>query len=77
MNWSSPIFSGVMLFAVIYYIVCGRHSYTAPVVLVNRENDHGSWPETKDRRGCVVQSATERNTFPRAHGSLETLETKK
>ena len=38
MNWSSVVFSGVVVFALICYVVHGRKVYNGPVVLV-RELD--------------------------------------
>lgn len=34
MNWSSVMYSGVVLFAIAYFFVYGRHVYEGPVVLV-------------------------------------------
>lgn len=36
MNWNVVMFCGTMLFAVVYYLFVGRHSYTPPVNLVKR-----------------------------------------
>ncbi|KAF8855458.1 amino acid transporter [Acephala macrosclerotiorum] len=36
MNWNVVMFCGTMIFAVVYYIFAGRHAYTPPVNLVNR-----------------------------------------
>jgi choline transport protein len=36
MNWNSVMFGGTMIFAVVYYLVFGRKTYTAPVDLVKR-----------------------------------------
>jgi choline transport protein len=35
-NWSSVMFVGVFLFAVVYYVVSGRKTYSGPVVLVRQ-----------------------------------------
>lgn len=37
MNWSSVMFCGIMVIAVVYYFVKGRHEYSGPVVLVKRD----------------------------------------
>lgn len=37
MNWNAVIFGGTMIFAVCYYLVVGRKTYTAPVDFVKRE----------------------------------------
>ena len=37
MNWSSTMFAGVILFAMIWYFVKARHVYTGPVVLIKRD----------------------------------------
>ena len=37
MNWSSTMFCGVLLIALIYYVVKARKVYTGPVVLVKRD----------------------------------------
>lgn len=37
MNWSSVILCGVLIIALIYYIVKGRKEYVGPVVYVKRE----------------------------------------
>ena len=36
MNWSSVMFCGVIVFALIWYVVRARHEYTGPVVHVKR-----------------------------------------
>jgi choline transport protein len=36
MNWNAVMFGGTMLFAVFYYLVVGRLTYTAPVGFVKR-----------------------------------------
>ncbi|KAK0971669.1 hypothetical protein LTR54_017732 [Friedmanniomyces endolithicus] len=38
MNWSSVIFFGVLLIAMVYYVFKARHEYTGPVALIKREN---------------------------------------
>lgn len=35
-NWSSVMFTSILLIALIYYVVFARHVYTGPVVLVKR-----------------------------------------
>ena len=37
MNWASAMYGGVMLFAIFYYAVWGRHVYEGPVMLVKRD----------------------------------------
>lgn len=37
MNWNIVINAGVMIFAVLYYFIKGRHVYVPPVVLVRRD----------------------------------------
>ncbi|KAJ9613052.1 hypothetical protein H2200_002993 [Cladophialophora chaetospira] len=37
MNWSLTIFGGVLILAMIYYVLRARHNYTGPVVQVKRE----------------------------------------
>lgn len=37
MNWSSTMFGGVLIFAMIYYFVKARHEYDGPVALVKRD----------------------------------------
>ena len=37
MNWSSTIWGGVLIFAIIYYVFRARHRYTGPVFQVKRE----------------------------------------
>lgn len=37
MNWNVVMFCGTIIFAVVYYLVIGNKSYTAPVELVKRE----------------------------------------
>ena len=34
MNWSSTIYGAVIIFALVYYMIYGRHTYRGPVVLV-------------------------------------------
>jgi amino acid transporter len=36
MNWNVVMFCGTMIFAVIYYVIFGRKTYTSPVELVKR-----------------------------------------
>jgi amino acid transporter len=36
MNWNVLMFGSTMLFAVVYYILIGKNTYTAPVELVKR-----------------------------------------
>lgn len=36
MNWSSVMLVGVLIIAMIFYAIKGRHEYTGPVVHVNR-----------------------------------------
>jgi choline transport protein len=36
MNWNVVMFMGTMVFAVVYYLVQGRKTYTAPVDMVKR-----------------------------------------
>ncbi|KAF2731622.1 amino acid transporter [Polyplosphaeria fusca] len=36
MNWSSTMFGGLIIFALIFYFVKAKHVYTGPVVLVKR-----------------------------------------
>jgi len=36
MNWNAVIFGGTMTFAICYYVLVGRKTYTAPVELVKR-----------------------------------------
>jgi len=36
MNWNIVMFGGTMIFAVFYYLLVGRRTYTAPVDLVKR-----------------------------------------
>lgn len=36
MNWSSTMFVGILMIAVVYYFVKGKHFYVGPVVLVKR-----------------------------------------
>ncbi|KAK3353305.1 amino acid permease [Lasiosphaeria hispida] len=38
MNWSIVMFGSVMIFAVVYYFVKGKHQYQSPVDLVKRED---------------------------------------
>jgi choline transport protein len=38
MNWSSVMFVGTMLFAMLYYVAWGRRFYTSPVDLVKRSD---------------------------------------
>lgn len=37
MNWASTMYGGVMLFAIAYYAIWGRHVYEGPVMLVKRD----------------------------------------
>lgn len=37
MNWSSVIFVGVLVIAMVYYVIKGRDEYTGPVALVKRD----------------------------------------
>ncbi|KAK4506653.1 hypothetical protein PRZ48_000385 [Zasmidium cellare] len=37
-NWSSVMFVGVLLVALMHYVLFARHTYTGPVVLVKRED---------------------------------------
>jgi choline transport protein len=37
LNWSSVIFFGVLIIAMVYYVVKGRKEYAGPVALVHRE----------------------------------------
>ncbi|KAH8807096.1 amino acid/polyamine transporter I [Xylogone sp. PMI_703] len=37
MNWSSTMFGGVIIFALIYYFIKGRHEYVGPVLQVKRD----------------------------------------
>ncbi|KAK5046045.1 hypothetical protein LTR84_008502 [Exophiala bonariae] len=37
MNWSSTMFGGTLIFAMIYYVVKARHEYTGPVLQVKRD----------------------------------------
>ncbi|KAH8810578.1 amino acid/polyamine transporter I [Xylogone sp. PMI_703] len=37
MNWSSTMFGGVLVFALIYYVVKGRYEYVGPVLQVKRD----------------------------------------
>jgi choline transport protein len=36
MNWNAVMFGGTMIFAVFYYLLFGRKTYTSPVELVKR-----------------------------------------
>lgn len=38
MNWSSVIFVGVLMIAMVYYVVKARHVYTGPVALIKRND---------------------------------------
>jgi choline transport protein len=38
MNWAIAMYGGVMLFAIAYYAIWGRHVYVGPVMLVKRED---------------------------------------
>ena len=38
MNWSSTMFAGTLIVALVYYVAKARHVYTGPVVLVKRED---------------------------------------
>lgn len=35
-NWSSAMFGGVLIIAIIYYVLKGRHDYVGPVMLIKR-----------------------------------------
>jgi choline transport protein len=37
MNWSVAIYGGVIIFALSYYYLHGRHVYEGPVVLVKQD----------------------------------------
>lgn len=37
MNWSSTMFGGVLILAMLYYAFRARHQYTGPVMQVKRE----------------------------------------
>lgn len=37
MNWSSTMFGGVLILAMLYYVFRARHQYTGPVMQVKRE----------------------------------------
>jgi choline transport protein len=37
MNWAIAMYGGVMLFAIVYYAIWGRHVYVGPVTLVKRD----------------------------------------
>jgi choline transport protein len=37
MNWNVVMFGGTMIFAIVYYLVVGRKTYTSPVELVKRK----------------------------------------
>ena len=37
MNWAVVMYGGVVIWALVYYAVWGRHSYVGPVAIVNRE----------------------------------------
>lgn len=37
MNWSSVMLCGVLIIAMAYYVIKGRHDYSGPVVLVKRD----------------------------------------
>lgn len=37
MNWSSTMFGGTIIFALLWYVVKARHIYTGPVMQVKRE----------------------------------------
>jgi len=37
MNWSIVMYSGVIIFATVYYFIFGRFNYVPPVALVKRE----------------------------------------
>ena len=36
-NWSSAMFGGVLIIAIIYYVFKGRHDYAGPVMIIKRE----------------------------------------
>jgi choline transport protein len=38
MNWNVVMFGGTMIFAVVYYLVVGKSTYTPPVELVKRSS---------------------------------------
>ena len=38
MNWSSTMFGGTIIVALVYYVAKARHVYTGPVVQVKRED---------------------------------------
>lgn len=37
MNWSSAMYGGTVIFAVAYFAIWGRKSYSGPVVLIKQE----------------------------------------
>ncbi|KAK5165237.1 uncharacterized protein LTR77_009335 [Saxophila tyrrhenica] len=37
MNWSSAMYGGTVIFAVVYFLIWGRKTYSGPVVLVKQE----------------------------------------
>lgn len=37
MNWSCLIYGAVIIFALVYYVIQGRHVYKGPVVLIKRD----------------------------------------
>lgn len=37
MNWGIVLFSGIIIFATVYYFLYARHVYVPPVALVKRE----------------------------------------
>lgn len=37
MNWSSTMFGGTLIFAMVYYVFKARHEYTGPVLQVKRD----------------------------------------
>lgn len=37
MNWASTMFGAIVVVALVYYAVKGRHRYTGPVVQVKRD----------------------------------------
>jgi high-affinity Fe2+/Pb2+ permease len=37
MNWCAVMYGGILIIAVVYYVLRGRHYYIPPVALVKRE----------------------------------------
>lgn len=37
MNWCAAMYGGILIIAVVYYVVRGRHHYIPPVALVRRD----------------------------------------